>query len=238
MPALTSVTLISLAAVNFQPTIQAMLRSSENLKFYDSKIITPEEPTYLPSSIKWEDSGPLRLRSEGVDDYSRYFLYEIWRHVETPHVLVVQADGFVINPHMWTDEFLEFDYIGAPWPIRRRAYVDPFGNHQRVGNGGFSLRSKALLETPQKVDVPFDVNSSDFYAHMGVGSLAEDGNICVHNRHVYEAAGNVFAPINIAVKFSQELRVPEARGVTPFGFHEYMPHPNKYLRALGLKKKF
>lgn len=36
-------------------------------------------------------------------------------YIETPHVLVVQYDGFILNPDAWTDEFLEYDYVGAPW---------------------------------------------------------------------------------------------------------------------------
>jgi hypothetical protein len=135
----------------------------------------------------------------------------------------VQADGFVIHPESWTDEFLDYDYIGAPWPLRKDAYVDPFGVHQRVGNGGFSLRSRKLLTVPTRHEVAWDVNESSLYRNFDSGLLHEDGNICVHNRHVYEADGCVFAPVDVAVRFSQEHYVPEARGVTPFGFHRYMP---------------
>ena len=38
----------------------------------------------------------------------------------------------------WRPEFLDYDYIGAVWPHVLDKY--------NVGNGGFSLRSKALLE--------------------------------------------------------------------------------------------
>ena len=43
------------------------------------------------------------------------------------------------------------------------SYIDPFGNQHQVGNGGFSLRSKKLLEVPTKVEVPWETNNSDFY---------------------------------------------------------------------------
>ena len=234
---LSNVTLVSLAAISYEKTISAMLSSQSGLRFADSKLITPKKPEGLPSSLKWEQCPPLRLRSEGVDDYSHYFLYDIWRHIETPYALVVQGDGYVINPHLWSDEFLDYDYVGAPWPVRKNAYVDPFGNHQRVGNGGFSLRSERLLKTPKFVDVPWDVNSDSFYRHMGARSLAEDGNICVHNKHIFEAHGNKFAPVDVAVRFSQERRVPEARGIESFGFHEFKPHPRRLLRKIGLRKR-
>ena len=237
MISLQNVTLISLAAISYEKTIRALTHSQIGIKFFDAKLISPTPPTHLPRDVRWEECPPLRLRDRGIDDYSNYFLYDIWRHVDTPFALVVQGDGFVINPHRWTDEFLEYDYIGAPWQVRRNAYIDPFGNHQRVGNGGFSLRSRKLLTTPQEVEVPWDVNASNFYRHMGAGSLAEDGNICVHNRHIFESQGNKFAPVRLAARFSQERRVPESRGIEPFGFHEFRPHKNSLLRSLGLKQR-
>lgn len=218
---LNDVTIISLAGINYNNAVKAIEYSQQGIQFYDSKILTPEKPTYLPSSIKWEKTPPLRLRSAGVDDYSHYFLYDIWRHVQTEYCLVVQGDGFVINPSSWTNEFLEYDYIGAPWPKSNTSYKDPYGVHRQVGNGGFSLRSRKLLTTPQVIDIPWDVNNSDFYNQFSERGLAEDGNISVHNRHLFEAAGCKYANVNLAVQFAREMPVPEGRGVKPFGFHKY-----------------
>lgn len=224
---LPTVTLVSLAAVNYEGTLDAITKSMESIEFASVKMITPTTPAALPNGVTWNECTPLRLRAPGIDDYSHYCLYDLWRHVETAHCLVIQADGYVINPDQWDPGFLEYDYIGAPWPIRKNSYIDPFGVPQRVGNGGFSLRSKKLLELPQKVDVPWQVNASDFYNHMGANLLNEDGNICVHNRHIFEANGCRFAPVEVAVRFSQEHKIPEARGVTPFGFHRYKPDARK-----------
>jgi hypothetical protein len=234
---LPSVTLISLAAIGIEKTLRALEASMDSIAFFDSKIISPNVPSNLPKGVKWESSGPLRLRGAGIDDYSKYFLYDIWKHVESEYCLVIQGDGYVINPHLWSNEFLEFDYIGAPWQLKRNAYIDPFGNHQQVGNGGFSLRSRKLLTTPQRAEVPFEVTSGSFYKTFDSGSLAEDGNICVHNRHIFEKAGNKFAPLEVAVRFSQERRIPEMRGVEAFGFHEFKPHKNRFLRQLGLRTR-
>ena len=35
--------------------------------------------------------------------------------------------------------------------------------------------------------------------------------------------GIKYAPVDIAVRFSQENRVPEANGILPFGFHYHLP---------------
>jgi hypothetical protein len=155
-------------------------------------------------------------------------MYNLTNHVETSHCLLIQADGFVINPEMWDDNWFQYDYIGAPWEYSETAYIDPWGNHQRVGNGGFSFRSKKLLDVPKNAYVHFDVNHGSFYKHMNANNFAEDGNICVHNRHIYEVLGCKFAPLEVAVKFSQEKRIPETNGIVPFGFHRILP-PNTKL---------
>lgn len=218
---LPNVTLISVAALNYESVVRALTLSTVGIKFGFVKIITPTKPNSIPKDIAWEGCPPLRLRDTNIDDYSHYVLYDLWKHVDTEFCLVIQGDGYVINPRLWVDEFLKYDYIGAPWPIMTNSYIDPFGNHQRVGNGGFSLRSKKLLEVPNTHHIEWDVNKSDFYRHMGASSLAEDGNICVHNRHVFEEAGCVFAPLEIAMSFSRELDIPEYDGRKTFGFHRY-----------------
>ncbi len=220
---LSGVTIVSLAGVDSEQAVEAILYSQLSIKFAEAKIISPLRPSNLTPNIVWEEIDPLPLRSPGEDPYSKFMIYELWRYIDTEHCLVVQGDGFVINPKKWSQRFLEYDYVGAPWPLRNDAFIDPFGSHRRVGNGGFSLRSKKLLEVPRHTEIPWDVNQGNFYKHMDAGLLHEDGNICVHNRHLYEEAGCVFAPTKVAAKFSQEIFVPEARWVRPFGFHRHKP---------------
>ena len=76
---------------------------------------------------------------------------------------------------------------------------------------------------PHIEEIPFEVNEGTFSKHMNAGSYNEDGNICVHNRHLFEKHGVKFAPGEVAVRFSQELEVPESQGIVPFGFHCYLP---------------
>ena len=44
-----------------------------------------------------------------------------------------------------------------------------------------------------------------------------------NNRHIYENLGCKFAPLEVAVRFSQEKRIPECEGIVPFGFHYHLP---------------
>lgn len=221
---LSEITLICVTGINYEKSIYALMQSSNKIDFAEIKIISPTVPEYLPRKIKHEFSYATDLKD--INEYNKYIIYELWRHVETRYCLVVQADGYVIRPKNWKNEFLLYDYIGAPWPIEKNAYVDPFGKHQRVGNGGFSLRSKKLLLVPKYDTIPWEVNKSSFYKHMEAELYSEDGNICVHNRHIFEKNNCLFAPIEIAAKFSIESKVEDLFQKNTFGFHKSFP--NKY----------
>ncbi len=231
---LPNVTLICVTGVNYLDAKYALWRSQRGISFGCVKLIAGSQ-TEGGRYYKVERATGTALDS--IDEYNRYMIYELWKHVDTDFALVVQADGYVLDPKCWQDEFLRYDYIGAPWPISPTAYLDPFGNHVRVGNGGFSLRSRKLLEVPKVTSVTFDVNSSSFYKHMGAGLLSEDGNICVHNRHIYEQQGCIFAPFSAAVAFSKETRLQENRFKRTFGFHKRLPL-SRAICELLLKRRF
>ena len=224
---LSNVTLISVDTTSdLSKTLKGVYTSMNGIKYGAIKIITTKEQIQKNSSLIKDEI----ILEESVIDikdyngYNYYVIYHLHEHVETSHCLLVQPDGFVLFPDKWDDMWLEYDYIGAPWAVVEDAYIDPFGNHQRVGNGGFSLRSKKFLEVPTKVEVPWETNNSDFYwMPEGVVNYHEDGNVCVHNRHIFVEQGCKYAPVEVAVRFSQETRVPECEGITPFGFHYRLP---------------
>jgi hypothetical protein len=224
-------------SINQDSAHDALLKSQVGIRFPSVKFLSHKQPKNLNQLTEFIKIDELRLRSPGVDDYSHFMIYDLWRFVETEFCLIVQADGYVINPQSWNDIFLEYDYIGAPWPLQNSAYIDPFGKQQRVGNGGFSLRSRKLLEVPRYHSVPWDVANDSTYQTFESGTLNEDGNICVHNRHIFEKAGCKFAPVEIAVQFSQELPIPESKGVQPFGFHRYKPKAKRTLSWPKLGKQ-
>ncbi|MBI1284066.1 MAG: tetratricopeptide repeat protein [Thiobacillus sp.] len=127
--------------------------------------------------------------------YSRFVMKELLRHVETEHVLLIQWDGYVVHPDAWRDDFLEHDYIGARWGFHKDAHC--------VGNGGFSLRSRRLLEALQDPAI-------DRYE-------PEDELICRHYRPLLESRyGTRFAPPEVADRFSFETTYPPGKTL---GFH-------------------
>ena len=132
-------------------------------------------------------------------EYSLFVMKRLLPYIETDYVLLIQWDGYVVNAGAWSDEFLLFDYIGARWP-HELLRIPP---GQAVGNGGFSLRSKTLLQALQDDRV--------------VAAHPEDVAICRTHRDFLEAEyGIAFASDAIADRFSFEHIEPA--GPT-FGFH-------------------
>lgn len=134
-------------------------------------------------------------------------------HIKTDYVLTVQNDGFIINPSAWSNDNFNYDYIGAPW-------YNPVGqDHLRVGNGGFSLRSRKLLKACKEISQDLNPKSTG----------NEDVFICHHSKRVLEHIyGIKFAPVKLAAKFSVEWQAcPEQNHIIPdnldtfdtFGFH-------------------
>lgn len=168
--------------------------------------------------ITHEDIADRGINIERVDKldyrgYNEFVAMRLWQYVDAPYCLLVQNDGYILRPEKWTDAFYAFDYIGAPWPVPQdeTTYRTPEGELVRVGNGGFSFRSKKLLEAPTKLGLEFTDRNTGF-PH-------EDGFLCVHSRQALLDYGIKFAPIEIAAQFSTELTVPES--VESFGFHRY-----------------
>ncbi|KAJ3146371.1 hypothetical protein HDU89_006236 [Geranomyces variabilis] len=61
----------------------------------------------------------------------------IWDQIQAEHILFFQLDAMLCsNSDQTIDDFLKFDWIGAPWPHRRQL---------RGGNGGFSMRRKSRM---------------------------------------------------------------------------------------------
>ena len=211
-----------------EDTIKALHTCLASAEFGAVKLVTSKKvidergKELLQDGIVCEEP---KIPVKNMKDYARSMIYHTHEHVDTDFVLTVQHDGFIINPLAWRDEFFDYDYIGAPWPWREQGFVTPFGEHIAVGNGGFSLRSKKLIELPSKVEVPFDVVAkNDFYKMFGGVNWNEDGNICVHNRHIFEEHGCKFAPVDVAKYFSHESPLDINRGIITFGYHGNLPY--------------
>ena len=146
--------------------------------------------------------GYKKIKPMVIVEYSRMVSGKLTEHINTQYALVIQHDGFILNASNWNPDFLKYDYIGAPWLVEATQRPE-----SRVGNGGFSLRSKKLLDVCDK--------------HYGGTWDNEDWQICVMKRPMFETHGVVFAPLDIATWFSIESHIPEFDNDIKkrFGFH-------------------
>jgi len=180
------------AADSVQPALagRALAASLAGCDFGDAILFTDAE---VRGPFRTARIAPLASRA----DYSRFILKELAGHIATPFALVIQWDGYVVDPAAWLPEFLQYDYIGAKWPWHADGFT--------VGNGGFSLRSRRLLEAGADPRVSLD------------SGLGEDKILCRLYRRPLEAQMGVrFAPETVADRFSYERAPPP--GPT-FGFH-------------------
>lgn len=187
---LPSVTLCAVASVNVPATIAALVRSMKHVAFPDIILFTHEAISQPYPGIRIVAIQPIN----SVEEYSRFVLAELVHHVATDHCLIVQWDGFVIDASCWDEQFLQYDYIGAPWP--------QFTDGRDVGNGGFSLRSRRLMVSCAKLPLQ--------------GRIAEDVLVCREYRDRLESEGMQFAPRAIAARFAYER---EKAADATFGFH-------------------
>lgn len=132
--ALPQVTLVSVDTRAPLLAAQALLRSMAGIDFARALLFThdwaPRRP--LPG-IEVVDCGARLTDAER----SHFMLRLMPNWVRTSHVLVIQWDGFVVEPWAWSNAFLTYDFVGALWPDH--------GGDSAVGQGGFSLRSRRLL---------------------------------------------------------------------------------------------
>jgi hypothetical protein len=189
---LGDVTLCMVATRAHALSIQSLHKSLKAAQFGDVLLFSDQcPPNGASGEIRW-----IRIpRFESISEYSMFTLRGITPYLRTSHLLITQWDGFVLHPEAWSHDFLQFDYIGAAWP--------QFSNSRNVGNGGFSLRSKKLLEAFGNPDIK--------------PTHPEDISICHQNRSMLESKYGIrFAPSDIARRFSYERERPQGK---TFGFH-------------------
>ena len=192
MLSLPNVTLIALTGKGFPEHDEAIKKSCEGIEWGAVKIVYD-------------------YKIDSIDSWNKAIIYELHNYVQTDYAMLIHADGYVIRPDLWKPEFLDYDYIGAPWPLPRDnfSYLTPEGQLVRVGNS-VSIRSKKIMELPSKLGLPWKA----YYGYTN-----EDGFLCCHNKLTLEQEGVTFAPLELAKHFSKEHEIEENKGLSTFAFH-------------------
>ena len=132
-----------------------------------------------------------------VTQYSRLLAHpNFWQAMHAEKVLVFQVDSVLCSRSSFTiDDFLAYDYIGAPW-----VHADHI-----VGNGGLSLRSvDKMLHIAKHFNR--SINPEDVFFVEGLADLAQRDETVVR------------ASTSVADRFSWEMDAKPPEYV-PFGVH-------------------
>lgn len=188
-------------------------------------LVSPTRPAHCPDFIRHVSCQPF-----GYIEYSLFTLYSLGQLIETDFCLVVQNDGWVIDGRNWRDEFFNYDFIGAPIlnlvefknnRFHRRLHFSEWTkycdnlpiNMAETQNGGFSLRSRKLLDAFQQLQLNFELSPPDLIhgnSNSPVGFSwernealhLEDFVICGYHRLTLMAHGIRFAPTDLAARFA------------------------------------
>lgn len=162
------------------------------LKFNSTLILSPYK--VQSGNHKLVRINPIK----NVRELNYFFAKDFYKYITTDFVLVVQTDGNILNPSKWDDNWLNYDYIGAPWKHHMSKATNTYG----IGNGGFSLRSKRICKYVSD-------NLSKYYYNNN-----EDG---LYSNLRTKPDSYKYPTVEEALHFSQETLIDKT--ITPFGYH-------------------
>jgi hypothetical protein len=189
---LNNVTLMGIDCVDFSRLQKVADISMQGIDFGEVKLLS----SIKNGDSRWVEIDPIC----SIEAFSEFCIKKLTDHIDTDYVLLIQHDGFVLNPQSWSDEFLNYDYVGAPFHIKGefwfRKYLIPreYEGAHMVGNGGFSLRSKSFVQTTARL-----AEQGKFPTYH-----PEDLILCIFDRHLLLNEGLKFAPCELAKTFSIE----------------------------------
>lgn len=210
---LNDVSLVAVATKEVEETLEAIRYSLKNVSFDKVMLFAHFNPAPMAMDYEFIQIEPF----SSVEEWGKYIIYELYKYISTKHIILIHADGFIVNPESLNDEWLKYDYIGAPWAIPSDNFScrDYYGNIIRQGNS-VSLRSYKM---PTELNIPWEADAGYFH---------EDGFLCAVKRHILVKNGIEFAPFEVACRFSHEKPLPEFKDIKPFVFHKWEGENKNY----------
>lgn len=138
MITLDNVTLVNVNCLNSEQSVDVLNICCKEITFKKVILFSDNKPNNITDNISYIPVNNINH----ISKYNEFILRKLVEYIDTEFCLITQNDGFIINPHLWRNEFLNYDYIGAPWS---QYGMKVWKRTNRIGNGGFSLRSKKLM---------------------------------------------------------------------------------------------
>jgi hypothetical protein len=199
-------TLVMVETREHKLALMAIEDCLDKADFGDVLILTDRPLEFAPLTM----SHGIHPRFKIVDDWpdklgwSRSFWSDVPPLLETAYTLNIQWDSWIWDATQWTDEFLSYDYIGAPWWYK---------DGKNVGNGGFSLISTRLKR--------YVHDHRDVFSCV---TSADDDLLCRKYRPALQDKGFIWAPEQLAHQFAFECCRPSPTS-RHFGFHAMFNWP-------------
>lgn len=194
---LRNTTLVAIGSTRIKETLKAIDICHRYCSFYKTIFLTNEQTPYTININQ----------ILSIKEYDYFVVKNLPSYIDSDYALTIHWDGFIVNPDAWTDKFLDYDYIGAPWP-----WMDSI-----CGNGGFCLKSKKFLFAQQNI----------FHNILEINE-PDDLTLCLYYKKDFLAIGCEYAPPNIAYQFSTEHGGYD--NYKSFGFHDFRVNPQfRYL---------
>lgn len=131
----------------------------------------------MTNDLTCEELGRVTLENLVVtnlesNDYNKLLTsVEFYEKIPTETILIFQTDSMIIPKNKDTiNEFLQFEYVGAPWPRNLRWP----SKYDYIGNGGLSLRKKSKMIDVIKAKGPNTENEDGYFADKKNGLLKPD----------------------------------------------------------------
>lgn len=194
---LPSVTLMIIDCVNANRAVKVLELCKSKADFGAVKLLTS-----IP--IEYEHRVEIPPLNSLIA-YSIFMLTKAHAYIDTDHVLIVQRDGFILNPESFDPNWLNLDFIG---PI--------FVQYDKVGSGGFSLRTKKLMQNTAYNIRGWDWSQEQAEEIQDVLGYYEDGVICLSNMYQKFKIASLEQAADFAMGGN---RNPKYYVEKPFGFH-------------------
>jgi hypothetical protein len=142
----------------------------------------------------------IQLDYDNLNQYSYSILLAttfFWNLFKGEHILIYQEDSIIFKSNI--DDFLKYDYVGAPWPKSQN------DTKNCVGNGGLSLRKKQIMidiiNTNSILNISVNSSTKEYMNNAKLLICPED---VYFSKTMQDYNIGIVADWNIASEFSTE----------------------------------
>ena len=159
-------------------------------RYYVTDICSRISPKIKIIRVNYDNLSP--------SEYSKFLSsMTFWDLLKGKKILIYQEDSIIFKTNI--EDFLYFDYVGAPW------YNNKNDNKTGVGNGGMSLRSRdIMIKVIQKNSVQNTIFNSDTISYMTVTNSSYPPEDVYFTKNMEDFNIGILADRHNASKFSTE----------------------------------